>query len=195
MMVMLLMSTSRGSSARKEPGIAPDVPSLFSNVDPALVVAAQQGDAMALDRLLDELTPYVGRLCQGVAPNAADDATQEALMAIFRNLRRLRAPEAIVSWVRVLTVRAALRVARDAARELAAGDVPERHDDRVRAETLVDITDALERIPPEQRAVLLLRQFEGLSEREVAQALNLPVGTVRSRLHRARASFRKEWEG
>ena len=150
---------------------------------------------MALDRLLDELAPYVRRLCQGIAPDAADDATQEALVAIFRNVRRLRAPEAIVSWVRVLTVRAALRVARDAARELANGDVPERHGDPGRLETLVDIADALERIPPERRAVLVLRQFEGLSEREVAQALNLPVGTVRSRLHRARASFRKEWEG
>lgn len=149
---------------------------------------------MALDRLLDKLAPYVRRLCQGVAPNAADDATQEALMAIFRNLRRLRAPEAIVSWVRVLTVRAALRVARDAARELADGDVPERHGDRGRLETVVDIADALERIPPEQRAVLVLRQIEGLSEREVAHALDLPVGTVKSRLHRARASFRREWE-
>lgn len=59
----------------------------------------------------------------------------------------------------------------------------------------MDITDALERIPPEQRAVLVLRQIEGLSEREVAQALNLPIGTVKSRLHRARASFRGEWEG
>lgn len=150
---------------------------------------------MALDRLLDELAPYVRRLCQGVAPNAADDASQEALMAIFRNLRRLRAPEAIVSWARVLTVRAALRVARDAAREMANGDVPEQHSDRGRPEMLVDITNALERIPPEQRAVLVLRQIEGLSEREVAQALNLPIGTVKSRLHRARASFREEWEG
>ena len=150
---------------------------------------------MALDRLLDELAPYVRRLCRGIAPDAADDATQEALMAIFRNLRQLRAPEAIVSWVRVLTVRAALRVARDGARELASADVPERHGDRGRLATLIDIADALERIPPEQRAVLVLRRFEGLSEREVAQALNLPVGTVRSRLHRARASFRKEWEG
>jgi DNA-directed RNA polymerase specialized sigma24 family protein len=47
-------------------------------VDPETVSAAQQGDALALDRLLDELAPYVRRLCARIAPAAADDATQEA---------------------------------------------------------------------------------------------------------------------
>ena len=57
-------------------------------VDPENVAAAQQGDALALDRLLDELAPYVRRLCARIAPAAADDATQEALLAVFRGCRR-----------------------------------------------------------------------------------------------------------
>jgi DNA-directed RNA polymerase specialized sigma24 family protein len=61
-------------------------------VDPETVSAAQQGDALALDRLLDELAPYVRRLCARIAPAAAGDATQEALLAVFRGLPSLRAP-------------------------------------------------------------------------------------------------------
>src|SRR5919198_1348728 len=57
------------------------VPANLPGVDPENVAAAQHGDALALDRLLDELAPYVRRLCARIAPAAADDATQEALLA------------------------------------------------------------------------------------------------------------------
>lgn len=62
------------------------VPANLPEVDPETAAAAQQGDALALDRLLDELAPYVRRLCTRIAPAAADDATQEALLAVFRGL-------------------------------------------------------------------------------------------------------------
>jgi RNA polymerase sigma factor (sigma-70 family) len=170
-----------------------EVPDLLLNVDPEMVVAAQGGDAMALDQLLDELAPYVRRLCAGVAPAAVDDATQEALVAIFRNLHQLRAPEAIVGWARIIAVRAAVAAARDIRRERPLDNLPRHRNHDTSAEGLVDIADALEHMPLEQRAVLVLRQLEGLSEREVADALDLPVGTVKSRLHRARVAFRELW--
>lgn len=53
---------------------------------PVTVAAAQQGDALALDQLLDELAPYVRRLCARIAPAAGDDAAQAALLAVFRGL-------------------------------------------------------------------------------------------------------------
>lgn len=53
-------------------------------MDPGIVAAAQHRDALALDRLLDELAPYVRLLCAQIAPAAADDAAQEALLAVFR---------------------------------------------------------------------------------------------------------------
>jgi RNA polymerase sigma-70 factor (ECF subfamily) len=56
-----------------------------------------------------------------------------------------------------------------------------------------DIADALHRLAPEHRAVLMLRHVEGLSEQEVSALLEIPVGTVRSRLFRARRSFRSAW--
>jgi RNA polymerase sigma-70 factor (ECF subfamily) len=57
----------------------------------------------------------------------------------------------------------------------------------------VEIRDQLERLAPEQRAVLVLRDVEGLSEQEAAALLEVAPGTVKSRLHRARARFRREW--
>jgi RNA polymerase sigma factor (sigma-70 family) len=162
-------------------------------VDPENVAAAQQGDALALDRLLDELAPYVRRLCARIAPAAADDATQEALLAIFRGLPSLRAPEAIMTWVRSVTVRTAIRLAHRHNQEVATeGTLLDREDSS--PEGMVDIDDALARLPVPQRAVLVLRTREGLSEQEIATTLGIPEGTVKSRLHRARAAFREVWE-
>jgi RNA polymerase sigma factor (sigma-70 family) len=162
-------------------------------VDPAIVAAAQQGDALALDRLLDELAPYVRRLCARIAPAAADDATQEALLAIFRGLPSLRAPEAIMTWARSVTVRTATRLARQHDLEIPA-DETLTCGYAESPEGLVDIDDALARLPVAQRVVLVLRTREGLSEQEIATALGIPAGTVKSRLHRARAAFREVWE-
>jgi RNA polymerase sigma-70 factor (ECF subfamily) len=162
-------------------------------VDPETVAAAQQGDALALDRLIDELAPYVRRLCARIAPGAADDAAQEALLAIFRGLPSLRAPEAIMTWARAVTVRTAVRLAHRSDREVAAEAAAVDRSDPS-PEGLVDIDDALARLPVAQRAVLVLRTREGLSEQEIAAALDIPMGTVKSRLHRARAAFREVWD-
>jgi RNA polymerase sigma-70 factor (ECF subfamily) len=146
-----------------------------------------------LDELLDELAPYVRRLCARIAPAVADDAAQEALLAIFCGLPSLRAPEAIMTWVRSVTVRTAMRLARQPDHEVAAGRTPA--DRSVHSfEGLADIDDALARLPPSQRAVLVLRTQEGLSEQEIATTLGIPAGTVKSRLHRARVAFREMWE-
>lgn len=159
-------------------------------MDPAKVAAAQRGDALALDQLVDEFAPYVRRMCARIAPAAVDDATQEALLAIFRGLPSLRTPEAIMTWVRSVTVRTAMRIAHQPG-EVAAGSAPP---DRYVSsfEGLADIDDALGRLPPSQRAVLVLRA-QGLSGQEIAATLGIPAGTVKSRLHRARAAFRGMW--
>jgi RNA polymerase sigma-70 factor (ECF subfamily) len=162
-------------------------------VDPEKVSAARQGDALALDWLIDELTPYVRRLCVRIAPASADDATQEALLAVFRGLPSLRASEAIMTWVRSVTVRTAIRIAHQHDREVATDEALLDHHSPS-FEGLVDIDDALARLPVSQRVVLALRTREGLSEQEIAAALGIPTGTVKSRLHRARAAFREVWE-
>jgi RNA polymerase sigma factor (sigma-70 family) len=162
-----------------------------SGDDARLVRAAQNGDTLAMNELLDRLTPYVGRICGPIALSNGDDATQEALVAIFRALRTLREPAALYGWARQIAVREAIRVARRDSRSTPAEltEVPAAGDPQLAA----DIRDVLTRLSPEHRAVLTLRDVEGLDEHAAADLLGIPIGTVKSRLHRARDSFRKAW--
>src|ERR687887_1385272 len=138
----------------------------------ATVRAAQRGDTMAMNALVDELMPYVGRICRGIAPDRSEDAAQEALIAILKNLRQLREPDALRSWARRIAAREAIRAARQSRARPAQPppDVPAPGHPSLS----VEIRDQLERLEPEQRAVLVLREVEGLSEQEAAALLDVP---------------------
>jgi RNA polymerase sigma factor (sigma-70 family) len=160
-----------------------------------LVRRAQRRDAIAVEALLRELSPYVGRICGAIALDAADDAMQETLVAVFRHIGSLREPAALKGWVRRIAVREAVRAARggrvvpidpDDLQRAAALSVP---DDA----TAVEVRAVLASLPPEQRAVLTMRHLEGLNEEEMVHVLDVAPGTVKSRLHRARAAFRERW--
>ena len=128
-------------------------------------------------------------------PERAHDATQEALVACWRDLRSLRDPDRFDAWLRRILVRACYREAR---RERARHVVE-------RTVTRVDLgeddpalgvadRDELERgfrhLSPEQRALVTLHYYVGLPLQETADALGLPLGTVKSRLHRTTQALR-----
>lgn len=153
---------------------------------------------MAMNDLLDLLAPYVGRICGPIALEHGPDAAQEALTAVFRHLHTLREPAALRGWVRRIAIRVTRRAADPSGRQAGRGgalaavevaDLPASGDPSLAA----DVRDVLSRLSPEHRAVLVLRDLEGLNEREAAALLSVPEGTVKSRLHRARSSFRKAW--
>ena len=160
-------------------------------IDPALVRAAQRGDRIAQGDLMDALIPFLGRVCGPIALQDGPDAVQEALIAILRNLGQLREPAAIFGWARAIAVREAVRVARQAARDIPAelADVPAPGDPQL----ATDIRDVLRKLTPEHRAILVLRDLDGMGEREASAILAIPTATVRSRLLRARRAFRKAW--
>ncbi len=157
-----------------------------------LVHAAQRGDALAMADLLDVLAPAIERWCGPIALQDAPDAAQEALIAVFRGLKGLREPAALHGWARAIAIREALRIARRSARERPAelADVPARDDPML----AIDVRDVLDRLAPDHRAVLMLRDLEGLDERTISELLDVAPGTVKSRLSRARLSFRKGWQ-
>ncbi|MDH6134187.1 RNA polymerase sigma factor (sigma-70 family) [Kitasatospora sp. MAA4] len=157
-----------------------------------LVRAAQAGDVIALNDLMELLLPYVGRLCRPIALAESADAIQEALIVVFRGIGGLKDPSALYGWVRTITVREAVRVARRASRETP---VPDVGDQPVLAdsELATDVHDVLGRLSSEHRAILVLRELEGLSEQAAGEVLGLARGTVKSRLSRARSSFRTAW--
>jgi RNA polymerase sigma factor (sigma-70 family) len=156
-----------------------------------LVPAAQAGDVLALEALLAVLEPYVARLVAPIVLRDAADATQESLVLVLRNPRRLQEPAALFSWARTIAVRQAVQMARLTSKTgVTPVDAPAHSDEQLAA----DIYDVLDRMTPEHRAVLVLRDIEGLDERAASRLLDLPQGTVKSRLARARAAFRKAWQ-
>jgi RNA polymerase sigma factor (sigma-70 family) len=163
-----------------------------------LARAAQHGDAIALDDLLGLLIPYITAICRPIALTDTADAVQESLLAICRGLPSLRDPQAIHGWARTLATREAVRLARlakrvaptDPARIEEAEDVTTSG---AATELSAEVHDVLRRLDPQHRAVLVLSEIDGLDEREVAGLLDIPTGTVKSRLHRARSAFRKAW--
>jgi RNA polymerase sigma factor (sigma-70 family) len=170
----------------------PGIPAALGGVDVAIVRAAQRGRPGALDELIRQVTPYVARICGAIALEDGDDAMQEALIAVARYVPSLREPGAFKAWVRRIAIREAVRTAR------RRPQVQPLDDDDAAAvpdiETITDVRSTLARLHPEQRAVLVLKDLEGFSELEVAELLGIQHGTVKSRLHRARAAFVRKWD-
>ena len=165
-------------------------------VNSELIRAAQAGDSLAMSQMLDALVPWVGRICGSIALDAGPDAAQEALILVFRDLRKLREPAAFRGWVRRIATREAVRHAQRERRGEAGSsgpkvslEIPVASDPGLAA----DVRSVLETLSPEQRAILVLRDFEGLTESEAAEHLSVAKGTAKSRLHRARSEFQKRW--
>ncbi len=128
----------------------------------------------------------------------AEDVAQEAFVRVFQAIPRFRGQAAFTTWLyRIVTNlclgsrrRRKATVGLDSVREPRAADSPSR------AVTEALLTrQVLHGMSPELRAILLLRDQEGLSYSEIAEALQLPLGTVRSRLSKARMAFRQIWNG
>jgi RNA polymerase sigma-70 factor (ECF subfamily) len=128
-------------------------------------------------------------------PEDALDVTQDVLVSAFRKLSSFRAEALLTTWLHRLAVNAALDLARRRSRrdhssldeigdraDASAG--PEEH--AVAAQRAVEVQRALAKLTPEFRAVIVLHDLHDLDYAGVADALRLPLGTVKSRIHRAR---------
>jgi RNA polymerase sigma-70 factor (ECF subfamily) len=124
----------------------------------------------------------------------AEDATQEALIAAWRDMAGLRDPDRFEAWLHRLLVRECYRMAKrerrrveveNQVRPLVSMPDPSHHH-ALRDE----LERGFERLPVDQRAVLVLHHYLGYSFPEIASALGVPVGTAKSRVHRATAAMR-----
>ncbi len=171
------------------------VPNRQRGVDDALADAirsAQHGDMLAMHDVLDAVAEPVRRWCGPIALQDSADAVQETLVIVLRRLSELREPAALFGWVRTIAVREAVRVARHTTRAAPdeLDDIPAPGDPTL----TVEVHDVLARLSPEHRAVLMLRDMDGFDESTAAAVLSVPEGTVRSRLFRARQTFRRLWQ-
>ena len=156
------------------------------------VQAAKRGDPLAMNSLIGDLMPWISRICGSIALDSGDDAAQETLIVVLRNLPTLREPAALRAWVRRIAVRESVRVA-SRARDVPVGDVSESEPSVVDLDDGMDVRETLSRLSPRYRAVLVLRYLEDLSEEQTAEVLGVEPGTVKSRAHRAKQAFEERW--
>jgi RNA polymerase sigma-70 factor, ECF subfamily len=167
--------------------------------DRELVAASQRGDQRALDELLARHYDRVYALCRRITGDDHDalDATQDALIAIVRGLPRYDGRAAFSTWAYRVTTNACL----DELRRRRRRAVPMSRDDAIDDaepgapaldESTIDrmsIDAALAELSPEFRAAVVLRDQLGLDYAEIAEVLDLPAGTVRSRISRGRRTL------
>jgi RNA polymerase sigma-70 factor, ECF subfamily len=171
----------------------------------ALVRAAARGDTAAYRRLVETHMRAVYAVAYRIVGDAddADDVAQETFVRAWEALERYDERYAFYTWLRTIATRLALHVRGKRRRrrtdggesfETAAETVADTGADPVAnaaaAELRMHVQEALDRLPEEQRAVVLLRGQE-MSYAEIAAALEIPVGTVMSRLARARERLRE----
>ena len=179
----------------------------LSDGDDKLVKRAKKGDSRAFDLLV---LKYQGRVAQLVARylnNAAEveDVTQEAFIKAYRALPNFRGDSAFYTWLYRIAANAAknhlVALGRRPSSDMALDDsevfdVPGRLKDQESPDEVIMgqqlemlISRTIEELPVELRAALTLREFEGLSYEEIADVLECPIGTVRSRIFRAREAI------
>ena len=181
----------------------------------ALVRAAAEGDRPALERLLMRAQEVAWRFSTSVCGNAddAEDAMQEALIKTYRYVERIREPEAFRPWL-YRTVRNACLMGRrkkvgEPTRLQSLDDMLPGRDGSAQPintpdpgkspEQLADnaglrrrLRKALRKLPAPYRAIVFLREMEGLSTREVAGVLGISEDNVKTRLHRARLQLQAD---
>jgi RNA polymerase sigma-70 factor (ECF subfamily) len=169
-----------------------------SGNDAELVRACVEGAPEAFRELLSRYRRSALTLAYQMLGNAedAEDVAQEAFVRVFQAIPRFRQQAAFSTWLyRIVTNLCLGRqrrrrpvVALDAIAEPSSEESPS-------AQVTEDLIarQVLGELPPAMRAVLVLREQEGLSYREIAATLDVPVGTVRSRLSKARIMFRNRW--
>ena len=173
--------------------------------DDALVARARQGDRQAFEALLDRHLPLLARLCRRMLGDAllAEDAAQEAALLAFLHLERLRNAAQFGFWLNGIGLNICRQMLRRRARDawsweaLVGGSaVREPIDPRSDPAEAAERRDLQQRIryavaalPPGQRAAVMLFYLAGLSYAETAAQLGIGAGTVRTRLHKARAAL------
>lgn len=178
--------------------------------DQVLVERAQEGDTRAFDLLVlkyqHKIVQLVGRYVRD--PTEAMDVAQEAFIKAYRALPTFRGDSAFYTWLYRIAINTAKNYLVAARRRPVDYDLdvqdPEQYDLQVRLkdtdtpegllltnEIQQTVEKAIGQLPEDLRTAIILRELEGMSYEEIAQAMDCPVGTVRSRIFRAREAIAK----
>ena len=168
-------------------------------IDETLVLEAQAGNARAVDLLVarwqGRLHAYAKRLL-GRDDDAAWDACQDAWVGIAKGLPKLNDPAAFAAWAyRIVTNKCRDHIRRQVRQKELHERLARENGSSVTGGTgSLELKEAFERLSPDMQAVLTLHYFEHFAVVEIADILGIAEGTVKSRLHRARAQLKKLME-
>jgi RNA polymerase sigma-70 factor, ECF subfamily len=163
--------------------------------DQQLLERVAAGDGPALGLLAERLTPMLRRVLfrLGLAETEVEDTVQEALIRIWQGSARFEARSAVSTWACRIALN--LGISQVRGRRLAPVepavavlDAEAEWESRRRAEA---VREAVMSLPPHLRTVIVLREFEDLPYRTIAEIVDVPIGTVMSRLHDARSRLRR----
>lgn len=171
----------------------------------ALIRRYQAGEDLAIGALVRRYQNYVYRLCYLVMRNEqdAEDMTQETFIRAFRALPRfeIREGTSFEAWLyRIAVNRCRSRMRRkwyqvlpwpNPAPQLAASSEAQPDHAMMQSERRNEVLEAINSLGEKHRLVVILRYYAGFTNEEIAQALKIPSGTVRSRLHTARQLLKK----
>lgn len=172
--------------------------------DSQAVKALQQGDQKGLVALVERYELRALRTAFHVTrdPESAKDVVADAFLAVFEHIKGCDPDRPFEPWLLTIVVNRAISVTRRVTRYQKVLSLltraPERHDPEaevLRNELQRALADALKSLPAQERAALSLRYFLDLGEREIAESLGWPLGTVKTRLHRGRVHLREMLEG
>ncbi|MDR3238849.1 MAG: sigma-70 family RNA polymerase sigma factor [Clostridiales bacterium] len=162
---------------------------------------AQKGDHGAFEQILLSYEKMIYSIAYRYMENAEDakDITQEAVIKIYHSLASCKAWESFKAWAARITVNTALDELRRRKNKQAVNledtciAAPDGAPDEIAAsrETLRDILSAIHKLPDDYRTLIILRDLQGFTYDELSRALSLPMGTVKSKLSRARISLQK----
>lgn len=172
---------------------------LTGNAEPGLSTADATPSAPTFREIFDRELPYVYNALRRLGIRAADlpDATQEVFATVAAVLGDYDPTRPLRPWIFGIAYRVGLRYLDVSHRKREVpSEIPEAPDSAPGADAIVERNEtrdlarfALSKVEPSRRAVLILAHFEGLSVPEIASALQIPVNTAYSRLHRARQEF------
>jgi len=168
-----------------------------------LVVRAQAGDEAALAELVERFSPRLRYFLRKLLSSAdsAEDVLQDVWLDVVRGLSRLADPQALVAWLyRIARDRAFGRLRKARRIELALDeqqvvDPASVEEDDFSTEDAARIHAALDKLPHEQREVLVLRFLEAMSYEEIARIVGCQLGTVRSRIFYGKRALREALGG
>jgi RNA polymerase sigma-70 factor, ECF subfamily len=163
-----------------------------------LIARSRGGDPRAFDLLVERYQDRVYDLAYRITGHHADaqDAAQDAFVKAYLALKAFRGDASFSTWLHRIAINTALDAirrrppTRTAPADSAGASLDPLADRAERVETVERIHGAIAALPLEQRAVVVLRDIQGWSYEEIAVIVEIPVGTVRSRLARGREALR-----